>query len=105
MDGARQIGKTYIIRYVGNKLFENYIEINMIEDSLGNRLFEKVRTVEDFYLQVSMLAGDKMKKNTLIFIDEIQAYPHLLTLLKFLSQDNRFTCILWILKNFYMRMG
>ena len=105
VDGARQIGKTYIIRYVGNKLFENYIEINMIEDSLGNRLFEKVRTVEDFYLQVSMLAGDKMKKNTLIFIDEIQAYPHLLTLLKFLSQDNRFTCILWILKNFYMRMG
>ena len=105
VDGARQIGKTYIIRHVGNKLFENYIEINMIEDSLGNRLFEKVRTVEDFYLQVSMLAGDKMKKNTLIFIDEIQAYPHLLTLLKFLSQDNRFTCILWILKNFYMRMG
>ena len=105
VDGARQIGKTYIIRYVGNKLFENYIEINMIEDSLGNRLFEKVRTVEDFYLQVSMLAGDKMKKNTLIFIDEIQAYPHLLTLLKFLSQDNRFTCILWILKNFYTRMG
>ena len=104
VDGARQIGKTYIIRHVGNKLFENYIEINMIEDSLGNRLFEKVRTVEDFYLQVSMLAGD-MKKNTLIFIDEIQAYPHLLTLLKFLSQDNRFTCILWILKNFYMRMG
>lgn len=105
VDGGRQIGKTYIIRHVGNKLFENYIEINMIEDSLGNRLFEKVRTVEDFYLQVSMLAGDKMKKNTLIFIDEIQAYPHLLTLLKFLSQDNRFTCILWILKNFYMRMG
>lgn len=105
VDGARQIGKTYIIRHVGNKLFENYIEINMIEDSLGNRLFEKVRTVEDFYLQVSMLAGDKMKKNILIFIDEIQAYPHLLTLLKFLSQDNRFTCILWILKNFYLQTG
>lgn len=35
----------------------------------------------------------KKKENTLIFIDEIQAYPHLLTLLKFLSQDNRFTYI------------
>lgn len=33
IDGARQIGKTYIIRYVGKKLFENYIELNMIEDS------------------------------------------------------------------------
>lgn len=95
IDGARQIGKTYIIRYVGEKLFENYIEVNMIEDSLGNRLFESTKTVEDFYLRVSMLAGDKMKnkENTLIFIDEIQAYPHLLTLLKFLSQDNKFTYI------------
>ena len=57
----------------------------MVEDSLGNRLFENTKTVEDFYLQVSMLAGNKMgkKSDTLIFIDEIQAYPHLLTLLKF----------------------
>lgn len=95
IDGARQVGKTYIIRHVGQRLFENYIEINMAEDSLGNRLFENAKTVEDFYLQVSMLAGSKMKskENTLIFIDEIQAYPHLLTLLKFLSQDNRFTYI------------
>lgn len=95
IDGARQIGKTYIIRYVGNNLFENFIELNMVEDSLGERLFANVRTVEDFYLQVSMVAGDKMKKkeNTLIFIDEIQEYPHLLTLLKFLAQDNKFTYV------------
>jgi predicted AAA+ superfamily ATPase len=95
IDGARQVGKTYIIRHVGKKLFENFIEINMVEDSLGARLFANTNSIEDFYLQVSMLAGDRMKKkeNTLIFIDEIQAYPHLLTLLKFLSQDNRFTYI------------
>ena len=87
IDGARQVGKTYIIRYVGKKLFENFIEINMVEDSLGDRLFANTKTVEDFYLQVSMLAGSKMKQkeNTLIFLDEIQAYPYLLTLLKFLS--------------------
>ena len=95
IDGARQVGKTYIIRYVGEKLFENFIEINMVEDSLGDRLFAETKTVEDFYLQSSMLKGEKMKEkeNTLIFIDEIQAYPHLLTLLKFLSQDNKFTYI------------
>ncbi|MGM9972094.1 MAG: AAA family ATPase [Anaeroplasmataceae bacterium] len=39
IDGARQIGKSYIIRHVGSKLFENYIEIDMIEDSVGARLF------------------------------------------------------------------
>ena len=95
IDGARQVGKTYIIRYVGEELYKNFIEINMIEDSLKDRLFEGVKTVEDFYFQVSMLAGNKMgqKEDTLIFIDEIQAYPHLLTLLKFLSQDGRFTFI------------
>lgn len=95
VDGARQVGKTYIIRHVGEKLFPNYIEINMVEDFLGAKLFEGIKSVEDFYLQVSMLHGDKMKEkeNTLIFIDEIQAYPHLLTLLKFLSQDDKFTFI------------
>lgn len=95
IDGARQIGKTFIIRYVGKKLFPNFIEINLLEDYLKDKLFANTRTVEDFYLQVSMLAGNKMKDadNTLIFLDEIQAYPHLLTLLKFLKQDNKFTYI------------
>ena len=95
IDGARQVGKTYIIRHVGKSLFENYIEIKMVEDSLGDRLFANTKTVDDFYLQVSMLAGNKMKEkeNTLIFIDEIQAYPHLLTLLKFLAQENKYTYI------------
>ena len=95
IDGARQVGKTYLIRYVGQKLFENFIEINLVEDSLGDQLFAETRTVEDLYLQISMLAGERMKQkeNTLIFLDEIQAYPHLLTWLKFLSQDGKFTFI------------
>lgn len=95
IDGARQVGKTYIIRHVGRKLFPNFIELNMLEDSVGSKLFKKATTVEDFYLRVSMIEGDKMgaAKDTLIFIDEIQAYPHLLTLLKFLRDDGRFTFI------------
>ena len=95
VDGARQVGKTFIIRHVGQKVFENFIEINMIEDSEGPGLFDSVRSVDDFYLRVSMLAGSRMKRkdNTLIFIDEIQTYPHLLTLLKFLADDGRFTYI------------
>lgn len=95
IDGARQIGKTYIIRYVGQKMYENYIEINMVEDFEGAKLFENVKTVEDFYLQVSMLAGDKMKEkeNTIIFLDEIQVYPHLITMLKFLKDDDKFNYI------------
>ena len=86
IDGARQVGKTYIIRHVGKKLFPNFI---------GDRLFENAKTVDDFYLRVSAIKGELMGKpeDTLIFIDEIQAYPHLLTMLKFLRDDNRFTYI------------
>ena len=95
VDGARQIGKTYIINEVGRRLFDNFIEINFAQDSITSHLFENIGTVEDFYLQVSALAGEKMKdkKNTLIFIDEIQTYPGFLTLLKFLKKDDRYTYI------------
>ena len=95
IDGARQIGKSYIIRWVGQKMFPNYIEINMEEDKLGDRLFANAKTVQDFYMILSVIAGDKMKdkQHTLIFIDEIQAYDHLLTLVKFLMADNKYTYI------------
>lgn len=99
IDGARQIGKSYIIRYVASELlkdkYPNYIEINFVEDYLGDRNFENIKNKEDFYFQLSMIAGEKMKTkdNTLIFIDEIQQYPQFLTMLKFLKQDNRFTYI------------
>lgn len=95
IDGARQIGKSYIIRWVGKKLFSNYIEINMEEDKLGDRVFAEAKTTSDFYIALSIIAGDRMKEksNTLIFIDEIQAYPHLLTLVKFLMKENKFTYI------------
>jgi len=95
IDGARQIGKSYIIRHEGSSLFPNYIEINMVEDRRGERVFENVKDVNDFYFRVSLVAGDRMhgKEDTLIFIDEIQAYPELLTLLKFLKDDNRYTYI------------
>ena len=95
VDGARQIGKTYIIRHVCRSMFPNYVEVNLLEDSLGGRLFQNTRSLEDFYLQLSMFAGERLgtKRDTLVFLDEIQAYPHLLTLLKFLKQDDRFTYI------------
>lgn len=95
VEGARQVGKSYIIRNVGSELFVNLVEINLIEDKERDRLFENVRSVEDFYLQLSMIAGDRLgsRNDTLIFLDEIQAYPHLLTMLKFLRQDAKFTYV------------
>lgn len=95
IEGARQIGKSYIIRHIGKKIFPNFIELNMEEDKLHDHIFADVRTTKDFYMAMSIVAGDKMKDkgNTLVFIDEIQAYDHLLTLVKFLMQENKYTYI------------
>lgn len=95
IDGARQIGKSFIIRHIGQELYPNYIEINMEDDKQGNRVFANARTTKDFYLALSTIAGDRMKdkSSTLVFIDEIQAYDHLLTLVKFLMNEDKFTYI------------
>lgn len=95
IDGARQVGKTFIIRELAKKKYKNYIELNMANDMIREQRFRKIRSIEDFYLQVSITDGDKMgtRENTIIFIDEIQVYPELLTLLKPLREDNRFKFI------------
>ena len=95
IDGARQIGKSFIIRETGKKFFKHFVEINLKDDSEGDKLFESVRTTEDFYLQVSALYGNNLGdvSDTMIFLDEIQVYPHLLTMLKPLKADARYRYI------------
>lgn len=92
LEGARQIGKSYIIREVGKRLFENFVEINFVKDDEGNQTFKQIRTTEDFYLNLSMIAGKSLDnyQNTLVFLDEIQQYPQFLTMLKFFRQDKRY---------------
>lgn len=92
VSGARQVGKSYIIRHVGKKLFRNFIEINLIEDFDGQKLFSNVKTPDDFYFALGIVAGQKLgdATDTLVFLDEIQQYPHLLTMLKFLRQDGKY---------------
>lgn len=95
VNGARQIGKSYIIRYVGSRMFEHFIEINLKEDKEGDRIFEHVKTCQDLYMQLSLFSKSKIgtHEDTLVFLDEIQAYPSLLTMLKFLNQERRFRFI------------
>ena len=95
VNGARQIGKSYLIRYVGKKMFKNYIEINLKEDKESLGIFATVKSTGDFYMQLGAIAGNRLgtKNNTLVFLDEIQSYPHLMTMLKFLNQEARYTYI------------
>lgn len=95
VNGARQIGKSYIVRYVGSRMFKNFVEINLKADKEGVGIFATVRSRDDFYLQLGALAGNKLgnNKDTLVFLDEIQSYPHLMTMLKFLNEDGRYRYI------------
>lgn len=95
VNGARQIGKSYIVRYVGSRMFKNFVEINLKADKEGAGIFATVRSSDDFYLQLGALAGNKLgnNKDTLVFLDEIQSYPHLMTMLKFLNEDGRYRYI------------
>lgn len=92
LNGARQVGKSYIIRYVGKSMFRNFVEIDLKADSEGRCRFGNVRTTDDFYLLLGAIAGKNLGsyEDTLVFLDEIQSYPHLLTMLKFLNQERRY---------------
>lgn len=95
VEGARQIGKSYIIREVGKRLYENYVELNFVKDDEGRQLFKDIRTTEEFYFVLSSVYGKSLDsyENTLVFLDEIQHYPQYLTLLKFFREDHRFRFI------------
>ena len=95
LEGARQIGKSFSIREAGQRLYPNYVEINFVEDDEGEQLFKNIHKKEDFYLTLSMVAGDKLNNHddTLVFLDEIQHYPQYLTMLKFLREDSRYRYI------------
>jgi hypothetical protein len=97
IEGARQVGKSFIIRHVCEDMYENYIEVNMVQDRANEQVFANVHSIDEFYFLLSTIAGEKFrnatKENTVIFLDEIQEYPHLLTLLKFLNADGKYTYI------------
>lgn len=66
VNGARQIGKSYLIRYVGQKLFRHFVEINLKEDIEGDKVFADVHTTNDLYMRLinfySSPLGDKTDK-------------------------------------------
>ena len=95
IDGARQIGKSFIIRQTATSYFPNYIEIDLKSDYEGEQLFKDIKTTKSFYLLVGSLYGNKLNSldDTIIFLDEIQYYPQLITLLKDLKKESRYRYI------------
>lgn len=93
--GARQTGKTYLIRECLRESGYDYIEINFIENPEHIGIFEKARGAEDVLMRMSVMFGDRMKPgNTIIFLDEVQECADIVTVIKFLVEDGRYRYIM-----------
>lgn len=94
LTGARQTGKTFAIRKYG-QTYKNFIEINFIEHPEAISIFESVSSAEELIMRISLFAKEPLVSgDTLIFFDEIQKCPEILTGLKFLVDDGKYRYIL-----------
>jgi len=93
--GARQVGKTYIIREVGKADFESFIEINFLENRTAQSLFENARSSADILLRISAITDQPLiPGKTLIFFDEVQECKEIVTAIKFLVDEGSYRYIL-----------
>ncbi len=93
--GARQVGKTYLVRAFGEAEYESFIEINFFRQPELKQIFNGGLSGEEIYKKITAsIPGIKMiPGKTLIFLDEIQKCAAARTSLKFLAEDGRFDVI------------
>ena len=93
--GARQVGKTFIIREFGKRTYQSFIEINFLEDKTAASLFENARDSQDLLLRLSAVADKPLiPGQTLIFLDEVQECKEIVTAIKFLVEEGSYRYIL-----------
>lgn len=93
--GARQVGKTYLIRAFGEAEYESFIEINFLRQPELKQIFNAGLSGDEIYKKMTAsISGIKMiPGKTLIFLDEIQKCAAARTALKFLAEDGRYDVI------------
>ncbi len=92
--GARQIGKTFSIREFGRS-FKAFVEINFVETPEAVEIFKGAKSSNDILLRLSALTTVPLiKGETLIFFDEVQKCPEIVTAIKFLVDEGSYRYIL-----------
>ena len=92
--GARQTGKTYSIRKYGER-YKSFIEINFVEMPEASAAIRGARDSKDILLRISALTNQEfIPGETLIFFDEVQLCPEIVTAIKFLVEDGKYRYIL-----------
>ena len=93
--GARQVGKTYLVREFGRAEYSRFIEFNLATDDATRESFAAARDPEDLLLRISVAASETfIPGETLIFIDEVQQCPNIVTLIKALVDKGEYDYIL-----------
>lgn len=93
--GARQAGKTFLIRHFASENYKNLVEINLVEDENAKTAFNSANNSTDILLMISAIAKEKLiPGETLIFIDEVQEAPEIVTAIKFLVEKSNYDFIL-----------
>lgn len=86
--GARQVGKTYILKRFGEIEFRNTAYINCDDNVLARDLFTQDYDIQRILLAISAISGQKIEPGkTLIFLDEIQESPRGLSALKYFCEN------------------
>ena len=95
LSGARQIGKTYSVRRFAEKKFKSFIEINFVDNPDAVGIFSNAKNSSDILLRLSAFVNQPLiKGDTLIFFDEVQLCPEIVTAIKFLVDDGRYRYIM-----------
>lgn len=92
--GARQIGKTTIVRNFAKEQYENFVEINFLIDENAKTIFSDSLDADTIITNLTAYVRTPMEPGkTLILLDEIQECPNARTAIKFLVEDGRFDYI------------
>lgn len=95
LTGARQTGKTWIIRHALKNSGYNFYEINFIESPELISTFGENVSSKNFMLRLqALLPAGYTAKNTIIFFDEIQQLPGIVTRIKFLVDEGSYRYIM-----------
>ena len=93
--GARQTGKTYSIRHFGKSHYESMVEINFVEMSDAVPVIATAKNSRDLLLRISSLTTQPLiEGKTLIFFDEVQECPEIVTAIKFLVDEGKYRYIM-----------
>jgi len=88
--GARQIGKTYIIKKFCEENFQDFVEINLDSSEAIRKIFEETIEPEEIIKRIEIRLDRKISiENTIIFFDEVQVSERAITSLKYFCESKK----------------